>query len=84
MSCAIVISSIITALATLAIAAYARYSYKLTKELQISSNKHQQEISDLYQAIVISTLFSGPAGEGAYDEAVNRFKKTYKGKTKIF
>jgi undecaprenyl pyrophosphate phosphatase UppP len=75
----IVISAAITAVATVFIARYARSSNMLSKEFQNLSKLHKQELSDLYQAIVIATLMTYPHGG-----AIEKFNKMYKGKTVIF
>ena len=84
MSIVVGIATLISAIATLVIAFYAYSSIKLSKEIHNKSEQHQQELSDLYQAIVVATLLSGPSSVGAFASAKQIFSTTYKGKTPIF
>ena len=87
----IMLSSIITAIATTVVAIFSWRSYCLSRDLKKSSedqNKREDEfkghIKDLYQAIVISNILSGPSSFGALTQAIDAFKSQYKGKFKIF
>ena len=87
----VVTSSIVTALATTAIAIFSWCSYCLSKEIKKSmedQSKREEEfksqVKDLYQAIVISNLLSGPSSFGDLPKAINAFKSQYKGKFRIF
>ncbi|RLD18703.1 MAG: hypothetical protein DRI36_00765 [Caldiserica bacterium] len=73
----IVVSSIVSAIATLAIAIFTYLNFRKDK-------KFKQELKDLYQAIVIATILSGPTSYGEFEKAKNVFKEVYKGKTDIF
>ncbi len=90
-----IISIIATAIATCFIAYFSRVSTCLAKEIKDQdksyrdkfenlTKQHQTELSDLYQAIVISTLMGGSSSPGKMDELMTTFKKHYKGKIKIF
>jgi len=79
----IIISSAISALATIAIAYYAFRAHNLTKEMRRTQENRDQEVSDLYQAIVIATLLSGPTASNI-GSLTPTFEKLYNGKTKIF
>ena len=90
-----VFANIVMMLATMVIAYYAYANHCLSKEMnrsakqrqdeiRESTEQHQQEIKDLYQAIVVSTLISGPSSTGRLERAIKAFEKHYKGKTKIF
>ena len=78
-------------IATIIIAIYAWRSHKLAEQIkhanelrETEDKEFRQRISDLYQAIVISTLLSAPSGYGAIGEAIDAFRSYYKGKTLIF
>jgi hypothetical protein len=73
--------AIVSAIATGFIAWYAVVNHKLANAIKAKDEQHQQEIKDLYQAIVISNLCWG-----SYDndtDKLRNFKELYKGKTKI-
>jgi hypothetical protein len=70
----------ITAIATAVIAYSAYTNNKLAKEIKETREKHDEEIKDLFQAMVIASISSGPH---TYDEAVYFFKKNYQGKTEV-
>lgn len=93
----IAIAAAINAIAAVVIACYACASNKLAnnvhklelkiqKQAKASMEKHRQELYDLYQAIVISTLLSGTSGSNAnsINDVIEQFKKRYSGKTQIF
>lgn len=70
-----------SAIATCVIAYYAYENHRLTKKLMAKDEQHQQEVNDLYRAIVISNLFC--AGDSTHTKK-ETFKSLYDGKTKIF
>ena len=70
----------VSAVATVVIAIFAWSNYKLAQEIKKSREKHDEETKDLYQAMVIASISSGPH---TYDEAVEFFKENYKGKTEV-
>jgi len=76
--------AIINILAVCVIAYYAFESHRLANDLTEINEKHQQELRDLYQAIVIATILSGPSGTGAVDKAIKIFKQHYSGEAAIF
>jgi len=85
------ISSFITAIATTVIALFSWRSFCLSKEIKkIAENQHTKEeefksqTKDLYQAIVISNILSGPSSYGALNQAIDAFKSQYTGTFKIF
>jgi len=78
-----IIAAIVTSIATIIIAWYASCNYKLYKIIQEKNTEHKEQISDLYQAIVIATLLSGPTSTGGIEKAIQEFKSQYKGKTRI-
>ena len=87
----VVTSSIVTALATTAIAIFSWNSYCLSKQIKKATEdqikrdeEFKSQIKDLYQAIVISNVLSGPSSYGALTQAIDAFKSQYKGKFKIF
>ena len=87
----IMISSIVTAVATTMIAIFTWCSYCLSQQIkkvtedQIKRDEEfKSQIKDLYQAIVISNLLSGPSSFGDLPKAINAFKSQYKGKFRIF
>ncbi|MEJ2104764.1 MAG: hypothetical protein P8X47_09335 [Ignavibacteriaceae bacterium] len=83
----IVWSTLITALATVAIAIFTYVNYQLASKIQKQDKEYRQQISDLYQAIVISNILSDPEarlGNIKLDNNIEAFKKLYKGDTPIF
>ena len=90
-----IITSIISALATVVIAIVTWQNYRLIKiinkkeeeyklALREKDEEYRSHIKDLYQAIVISNLLSGPSSYGSLGQAIDAFKSQYKGKVKIF
>lgn len=86
-----VISTIVMAIATVFLAIFAYQSNKLAQEIKRTNDlkdagdaEFKQQLSDLYQAIVISTLLSGPSSYGSLKQAIGAFKTQYGGKTQIF
>jgi len=71
----------LTTLATIVVAWYAYSNHKLTREIRGSEERHQQELSALFQAIVIATLLTS-----SHDLklTLDAFKQYYQGKTEIF
>ncbi len=65
-----------TSIATLVIAFYAYSSINLTKEIHNKSEQSQRELSDLYEAIVVATLLSGPSSVGGFASAKQIFSTT--------
>lgn len=87
----IMISSIVTAMATTAIALFSWRSFCLSEEIKKVTESHlekeekfKNQTKDLYQAIVISNILSGPSSYGALSQAIDVFKSQYKGTFKIF
>jgi hypothetical protein len=80
-----VLSIIATAAATVAIAFYTRKTHNLMEAVKQKDSEHQQEIKDLFQAIVISNILSAgkPQGGQLLDGLFSEFEKRYKGKTPI-
>ena len=79
----------IITIATVAIFFCAFASYRLASKIQERDEEHRQQISDLYQAIVISNLISSLAGPdlsnlSLIENMIREFNKKYKGKTPIF
>ena len=72
----------ITALATAVIAYHAVATHVLNQKAQSRDKEFHQQISDLYQAIVISNVIHPE--QGYTSDALKRFKGFYKGKTPIF
>ena len=93
-----IISTAISALATVAIAFLAYYSNKLSKKsyalaqeikrsndrIQEREDNFKQEVTDLYKAIVISNLFIGRSNGEVVKDTIEHFNKMYDGKTPIF
>ena len=78
------ISSAITALSTLVIAYFTCQNHKMYKLLRKKDEEYKKQTKDLYHAIVISTLLSGPSSTGGFEKCKETFKKEYRGETKIF
>lgn len=75
----IVISSVITALATLAIAIATYWNYQIVSEMRKESERDQEKFDDLLEALVVATLSSSAKPEvSKYD-----FEMNYTGKTPI-
>jgi hypothetical protein len=70
----------LSAIATAVIAIFAWSNYNLAKEIKETREKHDQETKDLFQAMVIANIASGPH---IYSDALQFFKNNYKGKTEI-
>jgi hypothetical protein len=82
-----ILSIIATAAATVAIAFYTRKTHSLMEAVRQKDSEHQQQIKDLFQAIVISNLLvsdTASPGSSRIDERINGFKKLYPGLTQIF
>lgn len=90
-----IISQIISAIATVVIAIVTWQNFLLIKKinkrdadyrkhLANKDDEYKSNIKDLYQAIVISNLLSGPSSYGALNQAIDAFKSQYKGKVQIF
>ncbi len=80
----IVISSLISAIATCIIAYFTWQNYKMYQILKGKDEEYKNQTSDLYQEIVIATLLSGPTSYGDYPRCKDKFKGEYAGKTEIF
>lgn len=83
----IVWSTLITALATVAIAIFTFVNYQLASKIQKRDEEYRQQTKDLFQAIVISNILSDPEarlGNKNLDNDIEAFKQMYKGKTAIF
>lgn len=59
-------------------------NYKLYEQERDQAKQQQKDFEDLLEAIVISTLISGPSSTGDLDKAKNAFKENYKGQRQIF
>jgi hypothetical protein len=85
---ALIAYTIITAM----IAWYTKKNYDLAREiksmnetLQKRDEEFREQVSDLYKAIVIATLISGPSGyELDGNRVLGKFRQLYNGKTEIF
>jgi hypothetical protein len=79
------ISTVCTAVATVAIAFLAWKTNQLTASIRRKDSEHQQEIKDLYQAIVISNILSAgvPQGGKLLDGLFSEFERRYRGNTPI-
>lgn len=74
----------VTAVAAVAMLWIGWLNYKLAKRVQDQSEQQQKDFSDLMEAIVISSLLSGPSSTGAFDQAIKAFKEKYQGQRQIF
>jgi hypothetical protein len=82
----------ITSLATIVIAWYAAVSHRLMKTIKGRDDEFRQQLTDLYKAIVISTLLSrvppGTTRDGLMRNSIPEFNKACydeaEGKTPIF
>jgi hypothetical protein len=88
----IVVASGITSLATFVIACYAVVSHRLMKTIKGRDDEFRQQLTDLYKAMVISTLLSrvppGTTRDGLMRNSIHEFNKAYydeaEGQTPIF
>ena len=56
----------------------------LAWETKRSQDKFQNQLSDLYQGIIIATLLSSNSDSNQLQIFIDKFKLKYKGKTEIF
>jgi len=77
-------SILVTAIATCFIAHYSKVSSNLAKEIKNQEERHQSDLADLYQAIVIATLMGGASNPGSVRNLIRTFSEHYKGKIQIF
>ncbi|MHA1385698.1 MAG: hypothetical protein ACTSR3_18255 [Candidatus Helarchaeota archaeon] len=75
---------ITSAISTAVIAVFTVCNFFFNRAILKKDEEFKQQVKDLYQAIVIATILSGPTSHGEFDKAKNEFKKVYKGKTCIF
>ena len=89
---------LVTILYTIATFFLAYYAYKNYEAAQTDRKAAEQSrrqsfeaaeefrrtFRDLYEAIVIATLLSGPSSYGSYDNCRDIFESEYKGDIKIF
>lgn len=59
-------------------------NYKLYEQAQQQADQQQKNFEDLLEAMVISTLISGPSSTGGFEGAIVAFKSKYLGNRKIF
>lgn len=85
------LATVAMAIATIFLAISAYQSNKLAKEIKRANDlrreedkEFKQQISDLYQAIVISNVVSTSGMIGNFKVVIDAFKAFYKGKTVIF
>jgi|WetSurMetagenome_2_1015567.scaffolds.fasta_scaffold395432_2 hypothetical protein len=80
------ISTIMAAIATAIISFYAWKAHQLTVAIKQKDAAHQQEIKDLFQAIVISNILSGPheVGSSLLESRITQFNQWYNGNIQIF
>ena len=74
-------ANVVIAIATVVIAIFAIMSYRLASTIQYREDEFQKQVSDLYQAIVISRVITGPQAD--LKRAIRRFKALYQGTTPI-
>lgn len=73
--------------ATVVIAIFAYVSYRLASNIQTRDEDYRQQITDLYQAMVISYLTHGTetgSSSRKMEYKISKFKEHYTGKTTIF
>ncbi|MFH1310470.1 MAG: hypothetical protein ABIH85_07335 [Candidatus Omnitrophota bacterium] len=80
----IIVSAVISAIATIVIAYFTWQTHKMYLKIQEKDEEHKEQTRDLYQAIVVATLLSGPSSYGAFNQCKDAFNATYSGKTEIF
>ncbi len=83
----IIVATWVSAISATCIAIFGGISLWLAFTIRAGDKKFRRQVSDLYQAIVISNILSDPrAIEGSIHlrNKINSFKEQYKGKTPIF
>ena len=78
----IVISSVVTALATIGLTIVSFSNLSLARSIRCRTEQREQEMKDLLQAVVLALMLAPHGGESV-QSAVIRFKDAYKGKTPI-
>lgn len=74
----------ITAIASVVMVGVGWINYKLYKQSQEQAKQQKKDFEDLLEAIVISTIISGPSSTGGLETAIKAFKSKYKGERYIF
>ncbi len=69
--------AIISGLATITIAVFAVFNYRLSKEITEAQKARDKEVSDLFAAIIISNLVSFPQGVENTNNSLKLFRKHY-------
>ncbi len=77
------LSSVVIALATAVIAWATWQVHKTTKAASAREETFREQLSDLYQALVIATIV-GAGTTGTTGQTIGQFKNLYKGETPIF
>ena len=87
MSAIIIIAASVSAVATAVIAWHAVASHKLASKIQTRDDEFREQISDLYEAIILS-VFIAPEVKttrgSTLEGRIRIFNQHYKGKTEIF
>jgi len=78
------LSSVVVALATAVIAWATWQVHKTTKMASAREETFREQLSDLYQALVIATIVGAVPTGSTLSVAIGRFRNQYKGKTPIF
>ena len=84
MNAILVLSTLVTAMATVGICVFTRQTYRLYNTLHEKQKEQDRRFNDLFEGIIIATLLSGPSSYGAYRDCKKQFLQEYKGATQIF
>ncbi len=83
----IIVATWVSAVSATFIAMFGGISLWLAFTIRAGDKRFRRQVSDLYQAIVISNILSDPNAQytsSHLDDKLRAFKKFYKGKTQIF
>ena len=76
---------ILSAVSTCVIAVFSIVNFFLAWSIRAKNDEYQNQVSDLFQAIVISNIIGPEARrDEKVDHNIRQFKEKYKGKTPIF
>ena len=82
--CLSILSTVITAVATVVMACYSVAAFNLSKKIIESQDEFQERTADLYKAIVIATILSSNTDPEEFDKFKRKFESVFDGKTVIF
>jgi len=84
MNCTIIISSIVSSVAAVGIFVVSFLNYKIYISAKENKESQENKFNDLLEALIISTILSGPSSTGQFNNAKAKFLEEYIGDTVIF